>query len=106
MVTYIILFAHWLADFVYQTDSMAQNKSKSMLWLSIHTVVYSLVIGALLFNPAWALYNGLAHFVVDYFTSKLNKKLWEDKEVHWFFVSVGFDQLLHTACLLLTWGWF
>ncbi len=64
----------------------------------------------------------IAHTVIDYFTSRLNSKLWARAEywrkrtetdspgypelqgrfVHRFFVSIGFDQLLHFIQLLLT----
>jgi len=33
---YIIILAHWIADFICQTNWMAQNKSKSYKALSLH----------------------------------------------------------------------
>lgn len=33
---------------------------------------------------------------------KRNGSLWEQKKVHEFFVSIGFDQLLHYIQLILT----
>lgn len=44
----------------------------------------------------------ITHTFIDYFTSRLNAKLWEKKQVHNFFASVGFDQLLHFVQLILT----
>ena len=44
----------------------------------------------------------ICHTVTDYFTSRLNSKLWAKGDVHNFFVSVGFDQVLHYAQLFLT----
>lgn len=38
----------------------------------------------------------------DYFTSRLNSKLWAQGRTHDFFVAVGFDQVLHYIQLILT----
>lgn len=95
------LFLHWFGDFVCQSDKMAINKSKSNFWLSMHVLVYTAVLMFL----GWkiALINGIAHWIIDYFTSRLNAWLWAKEERHWFFVSVGFDQFLHVALLWYTW---
>jgi Protein of unknown function (DUF3307) len=100
-----LLLVHWLADFVLQNNWMAINKSKSILALLEHSVVYmgslyALTLGA---HLGWAVLNGCLHLLIDYVTSKINSKLWLDKRVHGFFVSVGFDQFLHVSILLLTW---
>lgn len=103
-----ILLIHWVADFLCQTDYMAQNKSRTMNALLLHTVVYTavwiaptvMIIGQ---NAGWFLLVTLiAHTVQDYITSRINSKLWADKKVHWFFVSIGFDQLLHYTQLIGT----
>ena len=103
----IILYAHFLADFVFQTRYMAENKSKSIKVLSLHILEYfSIMLIALYFFDVSILFiawNSIAHFVVDYFTSKLTSKLWAEKRVHDFFVVIGFDQFLHVA--LLTWSY-
>lgn len=115
-----ILFVHWFADFVCQTDKMAQGKSKNWFDLLSHTGLYSVVWGV----PAYILIGlncenlsagplsllvlyfcsitFVAHTITDYFTSRLNSKLWNDKKVHYFFVSIGFDQWLHYVQLFLT----
>ncbi len=97
-----VIWLHFLGDFILQSDKMAQNKSKSLKWLTIHICVYTLP----LFVLGWrfALINGLAHWVVDFFTSKATSKLWEKKEVHYFFVVIGFDQALHMTIMFLTLG--
>jgi len=96
-----ILFLHWLGDFVLQSDWMAKNKSHSIKALSFHVFIY----GAgffIFFGWRFALINMIAHFVVDYFTSKLTKKLWEKGDVHNFFVVIGADQYFHTVFLLFS----
>lgn len=128
-VALLILAIHWLADFVLQTDDMAKGKSKDNVWLIMHTITYSvvwLVLGiiavmvgitmAILGYPLCQecvchyLYPLLGfcgitfvcHTVTDYFTSRLNSRLWSEGKTHNLFVSVGFDQLLHYIQLLLT----
>ena len=44
----------------------------------------------------------LSHTITDYFTSRINKKLWEKGDTHNFFVFVGLDQILHYFQLFLT----
>jgi uncharacterized membrane protein YciS (DUF1049 family) len=120
IVAFIIIFIHWIADFVLQTDWQAQNKSKNNFALLSHTSNYSLVWllpmclvfgkmkeGATTEWIIWStFYFGMitlvAHTITDYFTSRLNSKLWSAGKVHYFFVSVGFDQVLHYGQLFLT----
>lgn len=108
-----ILIIHWLADFVLQTDWMAQNKHDNFEALGAHFIVYTLtiMIAALFFTLSpmaliWALANGMAHLCIDYVTSKINTSLWHQGRVHDFFVNVGLDQLLHYTILILTWNQF
>lgn len=105
-----VLFVHWLADFVMQSDWMAKNKSTSNKALAAHGLSYWYVFTAMLYptfgNKAllYSTVNAMIHMGVDYFTSRLNKKLWGAGKVHEFFVSVGFDQFLHYVTLILTMG--
>jgi hypothetical protein len=120
LVSFIIIFIHWIADFVLQTDWQAQNKSKNNYALLSHTSNYSLVWllpMCLVFGKMkegatteWIIWSTfyfsmitfVVHTVTDYFTSRLNSKLWSQGKVHYFFVSVGFDQVLHYGQLFLT----
>lgn len=97
----IAIWAHWLADFVLQSDVMAKSKSSSVKWLSYHVLVYTAVLWAV-FGWKYAAINGAAHFIVDFATSKINSKLWGAGERHWFFVTIGVDQSIHMSILLLT----
>lgn len=116
IIAFLIILVHWLADFVLQTDKMAKGKSKNWYDLLSHTSTYSVVwlLGiAFMWDVkhanAWislsfkfAIITFVAHTITDYFTSRLNAKLWAKGDVHNFFISVGFDQVLHYAQLFLT----
>ncbi len=93
-----VLVVHWMADFILQSDYVAKNKSKSMLVLAQHCLIYGGVM-FLVFNWQYALFNALVHYIVDFFTSRLNSYLWNKKDVHNFFLVIGFDQLLQYVCL-------
>lgn len=117
---FTIIVIHWLADFVLQTDSQAKGKSKNWSDLLSHTMNYTTVWGFVgttlivinLFYPffeykSWSLtlfvlITFIAHTITDYFTSRLNSKLWTEGKTHLFFVSIGFDQILHYVQLFLT----
>ena len=108
-----ILFIHWVADFLFQTDKMATGKSKNWTDLLNHTATYSLIWFIPIFIMIYFFHHSpylwifpyitfICHTITDYFTSRLNSKLWKEQKVHWFFVSVGFDQFLHYTQLLFT----
>ncbi len=106
-----IILIHWFADFVLQTDKQAKGKSKNWNDLLGHTINYSLVFwcfAMIIFEANvfisfyfW-LITFIAHTITDYYTSRLNSKLWSEGKVHNFFVSVGFDQVLHYVQLFTT----
>lgn len=110
---FTILAGHWLADFVCQTDYMALNKSRSNKALLLHVSVYTVVMlgfvgTAVGFSQSliiWVLMNFALHFVTDFVTSRLNAWLWSKEMRHWFFVSIGFDQLIHYFCLFGTYSY-
>lgn len=115
---FTIIFVHWVADFVFQTHWQAINKSKNNLALTMHVSTYAVswllpmsvlfyvgpydAIGCLFAGLFFAMLTFMFHWVTDYFTSRLNSKLWAKGDTHNFFVSVGFDQVLHYIQLFLT----
>ena len=117
----VILFIHWIADFVLQTEEQAKGKSKSWKWLLTHTITYTFIwfLAAFIYehgNNFSSQFNNLQikkvvlftlitfvlHTATDYFTSRLNSKLLAKEDHHNFFVSIGFDQILHYVQLFLT----
>lgn len=121
MIIYI-LFWHWVADFVAQTQEMALNKSKSLYWLSRHVESYAtfLMIGSIpilaygLYSDShyafpiiyYITFNAIMHWLTDFVTSKLTSHYWSKKDTHKFFVVVGFDQFIHATTLILSFNWF
>ncbi len=110
-----LLGFHWIADFVKQTDYQANYKSIHSGVLAEHCVIYTLWmgIGAVIFRwlptaayiPFFMLITFLSHFIIDYVTSRVNSRLYHTGEYHYFFVSVGFDQLLHYAVIFSLINW-
>ena len=114
IILLLYLFIHWYADFVCQTDKQAKSKSSNNLQLLAHTGIYGLIVTLFSYILYWTNCFGaqywytplifgviqfVTHTVVDWITSRINKKLWEYKLVHEFFVMVGFDQLIHYVIL-------
>lgn len=108
---FTILILHWIADFILQTDKQAKGKSHDNKQLLSHTITYSVVMASsvlFLFDVnlwqflGFGIITFIAHTITDYYTSRLNSKLWAKGDTHNFFVSVGFDQVLHYVQLFLT----
>lgn len=116
-VAMTILMIHFVGDFVLQTQEQAMRKSSSFQYLLLHVFNYSLftAVGWFMFLPTVPVSNGIhqniqffwvfaitfvTHLTTDFFTSRWTKSLWERREVHDFFVAIGFDQFLHMAQLL------
>jgi hypothetical protein len=92
-VIYTLLAAHFVADFIAQSDWMAVNKSKRWDALAWHVAVYTAVLAVFVFllttTPSWrgvtaswvafGLFvgvNAVAHFVQDAMTSRITARLW------------------------------
>lgn len=110
----ILLFGHWIADFVWQPHWMGMCKSKEWWVLTQHSM--RITAGGLLVSLAllpffpvslaggvvWAALNGIAHFGIDAVTSRITGKLYTKQDMHNFFVVIGFDQFLHVAFAVVT----
>ena len=99
---FTLIWMHFLADFVLQSDKMAINKSKEKKWLLIHCVIYGLPF--LFFGWRFSLLCVTSHFVVDFVTSRITSKLWQLEKRYWFFVTIGFDQAIHLTLLGVFYG--
>lgn len=126
-VVIVILFCHWMFDFVWQTEWQATNKYKNVKALLAHTVSYSLgwgLIGSIFFGFTYSMWmfvliTFLTHTLIDFITSRVShntlpkrtmltcqgKPCWyfyQGESYHRFFVNIGFDQMLHLIQLYLT----
>lgn len=98
-----LVWLHFLADFVLQSDEVARGKSTSNKILLHHVCLYS--IPFVFFGIVFALVNGVLHFVTDWYTSRVSSCFWKQEKRHAFFLVVGFDQAVHMSCLFLTYIW-
>lgn len=90
-VIYVLLVAHFVGDFICQSDWMAINKSKDWHALASHVFTYAGVLSLVL--AAWIVLslndttttanllsfvfiNAAAHFAQDAITSRINSRLW------------------------------
>jgi hypothetical protein len=105
VMVYVLLAAHFLADFICQSDWMALNKSKRWDALGVHVLVYVAVLGVCASPWAssndgalWLLVNAAAHFVTDAITSRITSRLWfisfyprpdEQKDTYGVFATYG-----------------
>lgn len=99
-----LIWTHWFADFILQSDKIALNKSNSNITLLQHVALY----GVCFIWAGWqfALANAVLHFATDWVTSRATKKLYQAGHRHWFFVVIGLDQALHMTAILLTADYF
>jgi hypothetical protein len=100
----LLLLAHFVGDFILQSDWMAGNKTTSWKAMGSHIGLYTLCLVP--FGLVFALVNGLAHFATDSITARMTKALYAKGERHWFFVVIGADQLIHYATMFYSYGYF
>lgn len=117
-----LLLMHYIADFVCQTNWMAQNKSKTNYPLLIHVLTYATVFllpSMVLFKYSFVLtlgfvlLNTILHFITDYFTSRISSNLYMKGNLgsdtipnFGFFSIIGLDQLIHYITLFVTFTYF
>lgn len=115
---FYLLFAHWVADFVFQDEEWALNKSKSFNSLLEHTSTYTGILWLFFIPVLWGMaiwfvtVNFIAHTAIDYVTNKIVAKRFQDKYLGGSipnlgaFTVIGFDQLLHYIILFVTLQYF
>jgi len=108
----LILLVHCVADFWFQTPWMAANKSKDPLALLAHVATYMFfltVFAVWHWSVAWlwwALVNGALHMFTDSITSRITSHNWNGgKPTKTFWNTIGVDQFIHAATLILTYEW-
>ena len=104
----ILLFAHWIADFVLQSHWMATNKATNNFALAYHVTVYSVIMiiaywitGLAHYPILLFLFLFITHFATDYVSSRATKYYMSKRDLHTFFVVIGFDQFVHFVTLAI-----
>lgn len=102
----LLVFAHILTDFYFQTSSMARNKGQQWQILVKHVVVW--ILTAILLTSLYysnsllcvVLLLGCLHLIID----KL--RVWIDQRCkNWYFESLVVDQMIHLACIIMSYPW-
>lgn len=108
----LAFITHFIADFLLQSREMGKNKSSNYKFLSQHIGI--IFVCFLPFGLKFAAANALIHAIIDKNIWNLYKlyvvslyeserdaayhEYWED---HWFYATIGFDQLLHALTLIV-----
>lgn len=98
-----LVWLHFIADFLLQSDYVAKNKSKNNKILLFHASIYS--IPFFIISPMYAIVNGVLHLMTDYVTSRVASRLWKEGKTSRFFSVIGFDQAIHVTFLLATYNY-
>lgn len=113
----LLLFMHFLSDFVFQSREQADSKSSSIrallahcyeytCWIGVTTIAISGVfnkIGVDVMGILWYTASlGYTHLCIDFFTSKFNKWAYKKKHDKLFWTGIGFDQWLHQLCIIIS----
>lgn len=119
-----LIIIHYIADFIFQDEKWANNKSKSIKALLNHTITYSVVFGILTFlipnlefNNIWSwgafvYFVFIGHTLVDFITSKIVSKKFANKQYgskipnFGAFSIIGIDQVIHYGMLFFTYNLF
>ena len=109
-VLFGLLLAHFIGDFFLQSREMADNKSKCLKALMRHSMAYTIpffVVVAIWDLQLWFIpVTMMLHFVVDGISSQFTSYYWSQKNTHGFFSVIGFDQMVHTVILVVTYNCF
>lgn len=112
-----LLLAHYVGDFILQSDKVAVQKSRSWGALTQHVALYS---GCFVWmGLTFALVTFVCHFLVDAATSRVGAKLFyfERRDfvgADWYYVAekrrpfwllIGFDQWIHYTQLVMLADW-
>ena len=102
----LLLIAHFIGDFILQTDEQAKGKSSDNGVLVQHVITYiipfTLLTLVMPLTLVFLVLNIILHFATDYISSRMTKKLWAEGKTHEFFVVIGADQLIHVLTLIWT----
>lgn len=100
----LLLLSHTLADFYFQTESIAKNKEKSFKYIVFHSLIYGIVnllTIKFIFNEFENIYLWIiviSHFVIDSLKFLLKKNNYIKKHESCIFI---IDQIAHFTVLII-----
>lgn len=105
MIIYILLIAHFLADFTFQTTKLAEKKLHNFKYLKCHALIYAVIFFITIFpfvafNKAILPYIIIigSHFFIDWIRTLVDKKFSRKSII---FASFIVDQILHVIILIV-----
>ncbi|HEY5561596.1 MAG TPA: DUF3307 domain-containing protein [Clostridiaceae bacterium] len=105
----LIITAHLLGDFIFQSSTMANKKKRDLKYLTLHCIIYSgfIILSLVWFGPSEnviyaALIIIISHIIIDYTRKIILIKVSKNKKDHKTFDFVTFItvQLLHILIIL------
>ncbi len=101
----MLIISHLLADFFFQSNSLVEKKSTNIKYLSIHAIIYLIliVLPCILYGNVFQILLtcttiGITHFIIDLMKIKVSEKLKTEKALFWIFIV---DQIIHFVVLFL-----
>jgi hypothetical protein len=120
-VYFVLLFGHFLGDYVFQSRLQSLHKGHNLGALLLHVASYAGIMTAAFWvgvvtmqvTMPFLLYSAIVffvavfatHFVVDFLATRVYNYLWTEHKYKAFFSVVGFEQLLHQYVLLIATIW-
>ncbi len=105
MILFILMIAHFLADFTFQTTKLAQRKLKHFKYLIYHALIYAVMILVVIF-PLVKFQKAIlpyiivigSHFIIDWIRKLVDKKIRRKSNLFFSFI---IDQHLHVFILVV-----
>lgn len=104
MILFILMAAHFLADFTFQPNALAKRKGESFKFLLLHSLIYTTVMVIAGFSTVTIKTMVLplviivvSHFAIDWLRLIIDSKTKSATVQFWSFI---FDQALHLAVIL------
>ena len=103
MILFWLIFAHCMADMVFQSNFISKNKGKKVFCMISHLIIWTGWITIVLqYFEMWALWKFvflfLGHWITDFWKSNSPKD-----EAHFYYIYI--DQGIHFIQLAIVW-WF
>lgn len=110
-ITIILLFEHFVSDFLFQDRKTAENKSSKFSYMFFHCIIYTSAMTTFFIPfinlrelyPVFLIFLTLfiSHIIVDSISSRLTTIFYKYKTWYLFFATIGFDQFLHTSVIII-----